>query len=315
VLSAEQHTASLAVKSSLPILRTSGTDIIRADTGERVILKGVSSDFFRYRSLDRPVPALLADMDEAKKWGANLFGLYVLPSLTREKISSLDEVIAHAKEIRMYVYLMPIVNDESVRNYSDTGPSLQKFLSDIALRFRNDSHILYGLGAEPFGMTATAWNNRQKTLAAFIRVQNPDAPLLLTGADYGRNFTYAYDEDFPYSNAIYFVTDYPRSSPETDADSANNYSFDYDQFLNRRPFIMGEFGGVWKKGFGSDTDIDTIRQQIMRANANGFGYTMYRNEPLPDYLTELSIHRTDGSLTKKGHVLVSDLAEHPPTSF
>lgn len=287
--------------------------ILRTDTGQPVVLKGASSDVFRDPEL--PADTLIPKLSALRTHGANVIGLYLQPEPTRSRITLLDSVISWTREHGMYVYLMPVVNSADTGTHSPFDKQYDELLEFLAQRYAQNHHILYGLGAEPGSIAPAAWRKREIDLAAAVRKHRPDAVLLLTGTTYGRDFGYLIGHPLPIANAVLFLEYYPRESPQ-DVPTRLQPSIQEAIPDVGMPYFFGEFGGVWKTGFGSDEDTDTIQSVVDFANAVSAGYTMFRIEPytsIPDELANLSIVTGRGTPTRKGQIFQNDLYEYPPT--
>jgi hypothetical protein len=302
---------------SLPYLQTHGETIVRKDTQTHVVLKGVVSDEFRFVDKDIAIDRLVNDIRTAKQWGANLFGFFVLPKLLDDTaIKKLDEAIEEATKLHMYVYIMPIINYPELDPRTHIDSSLNEFCQRVAHRYRNHTNILYGMGAEPFNIAENTWRDKQIELATIIRKENPSAPLLITGVDYGRNFRYTDKQDFPFDNTIYFLVDYLKETKESLSLDTQIDGYEFYPYDRNRAVIMGEFGGVWKSGFGSEEDMHVIHQYLKEMNVHSVSYTMYRNEPYEGKEFEgLGIRTISGNLTNRGKAIVEDLKNFPPTNF
>ena len=302
--------------TSLPKLIINKGDIIRSDTHEAIQLKGIASDALRIETANVSTDKLTHDIAQAKQWGANLIGLFILPSKLDAQRAKLDLAIDVATRLHMYVYLMPIVNTPEFHPSTHIDHSLDTYCMYVANRYKNNTNILYGMGAEPFNISGTLWRERQIELATIIRKENPDAPLLITGVDYGRNFRYTDTEDFPFTNTIYFLVDYKAENKNSISTENPVTEYVFAPYLSHRAIIMGEFGGVWKNDFGSDEDLYVIESYLHEMNNQFVSYSFYRNEAFEGNTYEgLGIYTASGILTKRGELLVSDLKNYPPTQF
>lgn len=315
----DYQTRPIATAQSLPLpelpaLKAQDNTIIRTDTGARVILKGVTSDFFRNPLPARTDEQFYEDLQLAKRLGSNCVGFIVAIDTTDNNLKFLDNAITYLTDQRMYTILMPEINHKD-GSYPNIGKPLGQLLEKLANRYGSNQAVMFGLGAEPFGPTSTAWGKRQSELATIVRAIAPQSLVFLTGTNYGKDFEYLNDPNFHIDNAVVYITDYPLASPHKNDPVPQEKVMNYASITHMYPLFVGEFGGVYNNGFGSDTDLFYIRDQIIQANSLHLGYTMYRLEPMTDYLTGLAIQSVNNSVTKRGEILRDDLMKNPPTKF
>jgi len=83
--------------------------------------------------------------------------------------------------------------------------------------------------------------------------------------------------------------------------------FLWDKYVNKYAVLIGEFGGVYKEGFGTEEDKDYFQTVINQANQKKISYVAYTIDPI-DKEGGLSLvdWKTKG-LTKKGEIFVKSL--------
>lgn len=301
---------------TMPQLVTRGTKIVRKDNGQAVILKGVISDAFRAAPYVPDADTLIAAGEKIRLLGVNMIGFYLQPEPVYAHLPTLDLFTSWAAKNGVYVYFMPVLNAEVAGKGSAMDTAYDELMSFLAKRYSNQTHIMYGIGAEPYITAPELWLERTVQIGNGIRQHNPEAPILITGAKLGRNFEHVTLSGFSLTNTILFVEYYPRESPASTTLIPPTIAEAIPQNTGM-PYIFGEFGGVWKSGFGSDEDINTIQDVIDITNRqDAAGYSLYRLEPYSeahDGIPELSIQTMSGSLTRRGQILANDLYEFPPT--
>lgn len=293
-----------------PQLYIDGPYIRRQDTHESVQLKGVTSMAFVY--YDYETKNLINKLDQVKKWGINLLGLFLNYDNLKNKYTELDDVINWAEKNGLYVNLMPAVNKYDPSPRLSTQISLfPQMMKELASRYVNKTNILYGLWAEPRLVFWDEWVKMASKTAYGIREVNPQAVMLATGIQFGR-FFYIDHIPFPFNNIIYDYHDYPFAD-SNEAKKYNDKNPDgilWENMIGKYPILVGEFGGVSQRNFGSDEDINYIIKVLDNINKNRLHYTAYTIDDegalgLMDWKT--------GQPTRKGKVILNDLISHPPT--
>lgn len=293
-----------------PGLYVDGPNIKRADTQKPVQLKGVSSMAYVYYDYD--IHELINHLDKVKKWGINLLGLFINYDNLKNKYGQLDEIINWSENNGIYVYLMPAVNKYDPSPRLSTQISLfPQMMKDLASRYSQKTNILYGLWAEPRLVFWDEWIDKSDKIASGIREVNPQAIILATGIQWGRYF-YIDKKPFPFGNIIYDYHDYPfiNSYEAQKYNGKNPDGILWDKMIGKYPILIGEFGGVAQKDFGSSEDTDYITKVLDSVNENHLNYTAYTIDAegglgLIDWRT--------GQPTQKGKVIQDDLISHPPT--
>ena len=305
----DQYFASFEQTPKTPRLFIDGVTLKRADTDEIVQLKGVTSQAFNYYNFSQE--DLMKRLNVVRQWGINILGLYITDVKIKKSIADLDAVIKWAKDNGVYVYLMP--HDGDFRgDFIIKVRSFQSLMKSLALRYSQDTHVLYGLWAEPRALHWKDWLPEAISIAKEIRSVNPQSLIIMTGVEYGRNFKDVEKSPVPFSNVLYDFHDYPwaDSDDARKRPGAISEGFLWDWMLGKYPILVGEFGGVWAKDFSSDTDIFYMQKVIDNVNENGLHYTAYTIDPEGG----LSVLDNEGDKpSRKGQLIINDLFEHPPT--
>ena len=298
----------------LPVLYVENNTIRRADNHEGVQLKGVSTMVFAYE--DYPIGQFIGIAEEVKLWNINLLGLFIQPGIVENKTKELDEIINWAETNYIYVYLMPRQSD-----FMDLSTQLNSFpsmMGKLANRYKQKNNILYGFWAEPH-MQWNDWYEFTKKIADEIIKEKPDALMIMTGVDFGR--TYDTYMKLPGKNMVLDFHEYRAANVDDLKPFLNSHiDFLWSDKINSYPILIGEFGGVWKDGFGSPEDLSYIQLILDEVNRNNFHYTAYSidNHDGDDVDVEEGIGLINWRTkqpTKKGRLIIKDLKNYPPTDF
>lgn len=289
----------------LPKLYVDGKYLRRNDTKEAIILKGVSTLSFAYYE---PNNELMEVLEIVKDWGINLLGIYIDPFNMKNRSNKLDYTINWAENNGIYVLLTPIDRDNS---YLESANQYAAYMGHLAKKYRNKNNVIYGLAAEP-NMAWNDWRNYADITIEAISKESPDVIIAMTGINFGREINF---NDIPtYKNIIYDFHEYPaRNEKElTDKTIENNLKFSWNNYYKNFPIIIGEFGGVWEKDFGSEGDLVFIQKVIDEVNKNRLSYTAYTIDP---EMGLTLIDRKTKLVTNKGKLIKNDLTKYPPTNF
>lgn len=314
-------TVSQSEASGLPALYVDGNVIKRSDTHNKVQLKGVSSMAFVYENY--PFDKLIKILERLKLWKINILGLYIDPLILKNTITELDRIVDWTEKNHIYVYLMPRASD--FRDLQDQLKQFPPLMNQLAKRYAHRNNVIYGFWAEP-NITWTEWYKHADITAKEIIKEKPDALMIITGTEYSRK--YDLNKQLPYKNLIYDFHDYPATDineliPILKKDKLN---YLWDKVADIHPVLVGEFGGVWKYGFGSPEDLEYIKIILDNINKNGLSYTAHTLDkgsigPGPvdwNTVTQAGLEIIDWNtllLTKKGELIMNDLLKYPPTDF
>lgn len=295
----------------LPSLFVSGNKILRSDNKKPVQLKGVTTMTFTYKGLK--VSDLINRLEKTKAWPVNLLGLYINPFEIKNRWAELDQVIKWTEKNKIYVYLIPAVNvHDRTHGLSDQILLLDDLLELLSVRYSAYHHLMYGFWAEPRGIPWVGWLSVVKTLAEKLRKTNPQAIILVTGTQFGRFVSDS--EKLTFDNFIFDIHDYPWANRQQalSFNLKNPSGILWDQVYQKYPVLIGEFGGVYEKDFGSPEDLSYIRFVLNEVNKKDLHYTAYS----VDQEGELGIMDWENNLpTKKGRLILEDLKNYPPTRF
>jgi hypothetical protein len=297
-------------KELLPSLFVNKNKIKEEKTKKEVVLKGVTTQFFGYHSYDEKT--FWKRYEIVKKWGINLIGVFITSINYKEKLVLIDKLVDKTEEDKIYLYLTPTV-DGKINNptvYVDEFPKMIGFLAE---RYKDKKHILYGIWAEPHDISWQEYLKLIQSINIEIKKYNPKTITIINGINWGSNFDNLKDL-ISIKNIILSYHFYPANDKKSLLKILNNFenkSFPW-QKNNMFPILIGEFGGVWEKDFGSEEDIIFIKKVLENINKNKFSYTAYTLDP---YEGELSLMDENFNLTKKGEIIKNDLLNFPPTQF
>lgn len=299
----------------LPVLYVAGNKIKRSDDHQKIQLKGVSTTAFAYEGCpigDEHIKVL----EKIKLWKINLLGLFIDPVCFKAKVMELDSVIDWAEKSFIYVYLMPRASDH--RDLFDQLKQFPSMMGQLSQRYAKKNNVFYGFWAEP----NMSWKNLYKlsdSIAKEIIKNKPDALMLMTGTEYSRYFDF--ENKLPYKNLIYDFHDYPATDIKELSQILKKDKMDFlwDKSFRSYPVLVGEFGGVWQSGFGSQEDLRYIQLLLDNVNKNSLNYSAYTIDGHDDVRdVEFGIGLINwetGLTTKKGELIKNDLLNYPPTDF
>jgi hypothetical protein len=193
--------------TALPWLKTLNGQIVRADTNQRVELRGVNVLRNEWVYPDMSYERL-AIPHLANVWHANLIthGFASAPVVANDAtyLGVLDEYQRLAEQNNMYIifaYYYPTLNGDQPPN-PDVDPNSQQALVNLVERYRTKSNVLFMLQAEPHSDTwngqyyRVTWNSLRPTydqmITAMRAVDNPSPQkhlILASGDGWGRDIS------------------------------------------------------------------------------------------------------------------------------
>lgn len=296
----------------LPRLYTERNYIIRADTKEKVQLKGVSLLSLYYGSFS--FESFLPIFEKLKTWKINLLGIYINPDIGKN-FNNLDLIVNWAEENYIYVYIMPKASNLN-SSFGDLKifPSL---MAKLAQRYSDKNNVIYGFWGEPNDIAWSQWLPAAKEIAEKIIEQKPGALMLMTGTNYSREFDL--NNIMEKQNIVLDFHDYPAADSQSlkAVLLEKNFNFFWDKAEKKYPILIGEFGGVWEKDFGEEADLKYIQIILDEANRGGFSYSAYTiDDNSNSDLRGLDlINWQTKEPTLKGQLIKNDLEKYPATDF
>jgi len=235
---------------NLPALLTSGNRILRSDTNQQVLLRGVNRSGLEYNA------AAGVTEEEVREivvgWGANILRLpfnqnWALHS--EDYLAAIDQVISWAAQWGAYTILdlqwldtdtiygyTPGPNGEQVANHVPPAPDDNTIVlwNKLATRYRDEPAVLFDLLNEPHDpTTADGWSAWAARLVQEIRGSGAPGLILVGGVDWAFDLR---DVEVDGPNIVYSTHIY-----------ANRKTSDWPKALSRIadvPVFIGEWGGA-----------------------------------------------------------------------
>ncbi|PIU74368.1 hypothetical protein COS77_01955 [Candidatus Roizmanbacteria bacterium CG06_land_8_20_14_3_00_34_14] len=274
------------------------------ENGRRIQLKGISTmAFVRY---DYDIRELIKIFEIFKGYKINLITLYISPDKVYKDQAKLDYLIEWAKNNSIYIYLLPTIDtsDATLTIIQEKIVLTKKLSLEMIKRYKRENNIIYGVWAEPFGVNWEEWKSYHREFIDKAVAINKKVVLGISGLNNGRSFMGNFD--FSYKNIFLDFHDYPAANTDQ-LKKMQIKKFLWDKYVNKYAVLIGEFGGVYKEGFGTEEDKDYFQTVINQANQKKISYVAYTIDPI-DKEGGLSLvdWKTKG-LTKKGEIFVKSL--------
>ncbi len=252
---------------ALPWLKTSGNQIQRADTNQRVELRGgnLLSDEWAGGDMTfvrQAIPFMASD------WHANLVthGFASTPVVNNDAtyLSNLDEYQRLAEQNHMYIifcyYYQQIDGDQPEKPNDD--PNAQTALVRLAQRYSTKSNVLFMLQAEPHsGNARVTWNTLRPiydTMISAIRAVDPNKHLILASGDgYGRDISPVVTDEYGVGHVDPITADNGRNIVYSSHpyDPPSEWGYFLPVYDGGYPVLVTEFG---TGGQMSQSDVDTL---------------------------------------------------------
>lgn len=323
----------------LPELKVEGHLIKRADTGETVTLKGLNVTDFAYDrigSFNRIWDRGLQTITE-QRWPVNLLRVGINSEYIYSQLSEVDKLVDYAEKHGMYVWFH--THREGDKQLPLPSEKVRVVMENLATRYSNRNHILYGLFNEPSPETQVheetgvwppinqtviqRWIDVAQPIADAIRTANPEAIIVVPGhsrsaheLDYYINHPFEINgstENVVYDVHVYGQIEKPDQQPFFNDNSARRFIA-----KKQKPLIFGEFAGVVTEGSplmqGKD-DIGYMQQiiDLINANPGAVHYTAWSLDSFGRSGALLPPNYTNRS--PRGEVIYEDLLKVPPTLF
>jgi endoglucanase len=235
---------------ALPPLITSGNRILRSDTSQEVLLRGVNRSGLEYTAAGSITEEEIREI--VVGWGANILRLpfnqdWALHS--DNYLASIDQVISSAAQWGAYTILdlqwldaetiygyTPGPSGEQVPNHVAPSPDENTIVlwNKLATRYRDEPAVLFDLFNEPHDpSTAAGWSAWASRLAQEIRGVGAPGLILVGGVDWAFDLR---DVQVDGPNIVYSAHIY-----------ANRKTGDWHKALSRIadvPVFIGEWGGT-----------------------------------------------------------------------
>ncbi len=180
--------------SGLPALATAGNRIVRRDTGEAILLRGVNRSGLEYSQTAGTDFLAAAGITEAEVrhitagWGANIIRLPFNQDWAlhiEDYRRALDQVIEWAAALGAYTLLDLQWIDTKVKIAPLPDENSRKLWRILARRYRGNPAVLFDLYNEPHDVSAARWRYAAGLLIEAIRDEHPQALIFVSGLDWG----------------------------------------------------------------------------------------------------------------------------------
>ncbi len=216
----------------LPALTTRGNRIVRRDTGEPVLLRGVNRSGFEYA--DDPGITAEEIATIVTGWKANIirlpFNQQRVFDLGEAYLRRIDQTIAWAAELGAYTLLdLQWLVNEIAPLPDQHSPRLWRMLAN---RYYDNPAVLYDLYNEPHDVSAAQWNASATLLTDTIRAVHIHALIFVSGLDWGYDLGGVH-VDAP--GIVYSTHVYP--------DKHAPWKKAFGRIAKDKPVFAGEWGG------------------------------------------------------------------------
>lgn len=285
--------------------------------GKEIILKGVTSNEFRYKNkVNNNIDDLKNKILFFKNYGINLVVLYLdNPIILNKRKEELVTLAKWADLNNLYILFYPVVNEIDVSTtriakgvlygpYDNRLDDLMMYLS-IELKYQNN--VLYGTGAEPHDVNIAKLIKKQNDLIDIIRSNDEDAVIVVNGTEWGSSLDFYLDNPISKKNILYDKHYYVSNNKK-------NLKFEnctlFDDYLNKLPILYGEFGGVSQDDFASKEDLICTKMLLNEIKYKKISFSMFTL----DHNSELGLYinkdEDDDLLSEKGKVFVEYLKNY-----
>ena len=295
----------MPTSAPLPWLATQGNRIIRTDSGDGVLLRGVNRSGLEYTEPGRRGFLAHAHLtrDEIGRicndWHCNIirlpfnqdFALRGRGEFSAEAyLEALDQVIDWAAEFGAYTllclqwldadnpwgphreFIHPLPNAESTRLWHV-----------LATRYIGRPEVLYDLYTEPHDTSAAEWNQSAQLLADAIWQQNSRALVFVSGVGWGFDLQGVFIQG---PNVVYSTHVYKKWGP------------DWDGAFGERARVDPVFAGEWGCWNG---ELEWGRNVLDYLGAAGIGWAAWSWSDRPRLMVE-------GETTDYGELVSAELA-------
>jgi len=284
--------------------------------GEEIQLKGIVSNEFRdenkvYENLNILKEKILF----FQKKGVNLIVLYLdTPKILNSRKKEIVDLVEWANSNNIYVLLYPVVNEVYTMNgknakevkYGSNDDRLDDLMFYFSRQLKSYDNVLYGTGAEPHGIEIKKIVQKQYELINIIRKNKNNAIVVINGIDWGSNIKPYLENLIKEKNILYDLHYYPSANKE-------NLKFKYckvpDSLDTKLPLMLGEFGGVHGKDFGSPEDLQCFKlflDDIKDKKISFSVFTLDQNSALGLYSYK---YENEDEISEKGKIFIEYLSQ------
>lgn len=295
-------------------LSIEGSRIIDSE-GKDLVLKGVTTDEFRFHPDHPDVDLLKQHLLEVNSWGINLVVLYLQqPLKVNKRVDEIVELADWATENKIYTLVFPVVHEDddipakdrglkkSDVTYTAVGKNTEMILDTLSKKLSGNVGVMYGMGAEHHNVPQDNLYKRQLEMIDTVRKNSPESIVVINGMEYGHYLEMYIANPPPQMNVLYDIHQYVASSAKgidiTKCKMPRAY-------LGKLPLILGEFGGAYSEDFGSFKDLECISNFIYNAKNIKIGFVVHTI----DQTSRMGLFAMDGQVTSKGKLLKNALAD------
>ncbi len=254
------------MNASLPPLATAGNRIVRADTGQPVLLRGVNRSGLEYgvRATREEIRRIVGE------WRANIIRI---PFTQRWALDSedyrraLDDIVRWTAESGAYAlldlqWLRPdddfgVNSNGSVQRIAPLPDAdSARLWRSLAERYRLEPAVLFDIYNEPHDVTAADWRHCARLLVGAIREVHPASLIFVSGTNWGYDLR---GVPFPGENLVWSTHVYPSKHP--------GWHAAFGCAAIEAPVFAGEWG--------TDYDLEWGRSLAAYLRSLGMGWTAW----------------------------------------
>jgi endoglucanase len=252
-------------------LRVEGNRIVN-QWGETVVFRGVNIEnrewvWHTEQSISFDIRAAAeATAAPPAGWGANIIVLAVASGpINRNDITyleHLDQMVDEARSNNAYTILLYRYPEPNHNQPSMPDQAAEEAMATLAARYSNDPWVLYGLQAEPHDVTWSQLKPRFTSMIDAIRLNNPQALIVVPGTQWSRFVHWALNDPIPRPGLIYKVHYY-------DSFDVAESSYHLSEMAAQYPLLLGEFGS------GSRMGLEDVQQLLDLAEERGISWAAW----------------------------------------
>ncbi|MBI1971348.1 MAG: cellulase family glycosylhydrolase [Candidatus Wildermuthbacteria bacterium] len=271
--------------AALQWLHTEGNRIVN-ESNETVILRGVNLERREYIYKSSPginyetkaIPIVAGNPPNG--WGANFiliaFASGPVNRGDQQYLGFLDEIVQKAKENGAYTLLAYRYKEPNGDQPAMPDQDAQDALATLALRYKSEPAVLYGLQVEPSRVSWAELKPRFISMIDAIRANNSRALIAVPGTQWSRYVHHQVENPIDRENLIF------KSHPYDSWDTIQK-EYRFDEMLNAGyPLLLGEFGA------GSQMSLGNVENLLEYANTKGISWAawMFSDEACPCLLAD-----------------------------
>lgn len=261
-------------------LKVEGTQLVSQKTGEKVVLRGVSTHginwdvgypyiskaAFQTLRDQYAVNAIRLAMYTTEYYGyCDKAGAAESQSTVQATLKSRIETgVTAATELGMYVIIdWHVLNDQNPNRYKDEAKA---FFKEMSGKYANQDNVIYEICNEPNG--GTSWDDitsYANAVIPVIRANDPDAIIIVGTPTWSQDVDVAANKPLSYDNVLYALHFYS-------ATHKDSYREKLKTALSKGlPVIVSEFGVSEASGAGN-IDTGEAKKWLDLLDENGISY-------------------------------------------